>query len=319
MKVIKFGGTAFQTPKLVENVSNIISKQEKPLIVIVSAIGRKGFPFATDTLLESIKECKLSNKEKDRLLGLGETYAGLFLSNFLNNKSINAYSLSYLENGIVCNNNYSEGIVTCLNDEYYQKYLKKHEVLIVPGFIGSSIDNEIITLGRGTSDLTAVLLSKLFRLKEVTLYKEVDGIYPTLFINLLKIKPYEFMSYEEVNALIDIGISPVNEKALIEAKEENITIVVKNYIENKYSTIISKKSSNNKVIGFNVINNKFSIATFFINEIKEELFEILKQQHIYVKDEEIKENYFSFKLNGSQILLVRQIIIKKYFYSMLKL
>ena len=58
MKIIKFGGTAFQTPKLVENACEIINLESKPLVVVVSAIGRKGFPFATDTLIESIKDKK---------------------------------------------------------------------------------------------------------------------------------------------------------------------------------------------------------------------------------------------------------------------
>ena len=39
----------------------------------MSAIGRKGFPFATDTLIDSIKESYLSKKEMDRLNSLDTT------------------------------------------------------------------------------------------------------------------------------------------------------------------------------------------------------------------------------------------------------
>lgn len=313
MKIIKFGGTAFQTPKLVNNVFNIIKKEDKPLIVVVSAIGRKGFPFATDTLIDSIKEQYFSKKEMDRLLGIGEIYSSLFLSNYLMKNGLDSYSMSYIENGIEVDEN---GNIYSLNDECYINYFKEKDILIVPGFIASNSKNEIVTMGRGTSDLTTILLGELFKEKRVTLYKEVDGIYPTLFINLLKIKPYEYLSYKQVLALIDIGFSPVNKKAIEEAERENIEIEIKNFIENNNRTLISNIESENKVIGFNVDNNLIKIATFYKEEIKRELFELLKLYHIYIKEDQEGENYFSFKINASQILMFRQIILEKYFFKM---
>lgn len=317
MKVIKFGGTAFQTPKLVDNVCSIIEREEKPLLVVASAIGRKGFPFATDTLIDSIKENYLSDKEMDRLLSLGEIYSTLFLSNALKRRKIKAYAMSYLETGIECNENYSEGNILCIDNENYRVFSEKYDVLVVPGFIGFTKNNEVITLGRGTSDLSCVELARVNKLDEIILYKEVDGIYPTMFINLVKIKPFEFMSYDEVLSLIEIGFSPINKKAILEAKESNIKIIVKNFILNDRKTIISNRKSNNKVIGFNVINNKVIISTFYIEEVEKELFELLKTSHIYIKDVEENGSSFSFKINGSQLLLVRQIILKRYFIDML--
>ncbi|MBE6143129.1 MAG: hypothetical protein E7177_04005 [Erysipelotrichaceae bacterium] len=317
MKVIKFGGTAFQTPKLVDNVCSIIDKEEKPLIVVASAIGRKGFPFATDTLIDSIKDNYLSNKELDRLLGLGEIYSTLFLVNALKRKKIKAYALSYLETGIECNDNYNDGNIVCIDNKNYGLFSEKYDVLVIPGFVGYTNENEIITLGRGTSDLTAVELALVNKLDEVILYKEVDGIYPTLFINLIKIKPFEFLSYDELLALIEIGFSPINKKAVLEAKENNLKIIVKNFILNNKSTTISNQKSNNKVIGFNVDNNKVMIATSYKEEVQKELFEILKLSHIYIKEIEEGLSYFSFKINSSQLLLLRQIILKKYFIHML--
>ena len=317
MKIIKFGGTAFQTPKLVENVVNLIKKEEKPLIVVVSAIGRKGFPFATDTLIDSIKESYLSKKEMDRLLSLGEIYSTLFLSNSLNKNEIKAYALSYLECGIETNDNHLEGNIISLNDENHLKYFKEYDVLVVPGFIGSTGSKEVITLGRGTSDLTAVELARLHKEKEVILYKEVDGIYPTLFANLNRLKTYDFLSYNQVKALIKIGFNIVNEKAILEAEKDNISIKIKNFTINENETLISLKESKNKVLGFNVDNNVVKVATFFGEEIKKELIEIFKQYHIYVKEEDNEIDYFSFKISNSQLLLIRQILLKTYFFDML--
>ena len=316
MKVIKFGGTAFQNPKLVDNVCEIIKKEEKPLLVVVSAIGRKGFPFATETLINSLKENNLSKKEYDRLLSLGEIYSSIFLTSALKSNKINAYSLSYLEIGIECNDNYSEGHILSINDENIQKIAKKYEVLVVPGFVGSTSEKEVITLGRGTSDLTAVELSRLLKNKEVTLYKDVDGIYPTMFTNLYRLKPYENLSYDEVLSLIKIGFSPVNKKAILEAKKDNLEIIITNFIRSDKKTLISSVPSKNRVIGFNIDNNKVMVSTLYPEEIKKELIDLFKYQHIYIKDDEEGNDYFSFKVSGSQLMLVRQIIVKRYFVHM---
>lgn len=318
MKIIKFGGTAFQTPKLLENVCQIIINEEKPLLVVASAIGRRGFPFSTDTLIDSIKENYLSPKEFDRLLGLGETYATLFLSNALLKNHVKAYALSYLENGIGCDENYGEGLILSLNDEKYQRLINEYDVLVTPGFIASTNDKELITLGRGTSDLSAVELAKLFKEKSVILYKDVNGVYPFYSSNILRFAPYEYLSYDEVLALIEIGISPVNKKAILEAKKDEIEIVIRNFIANSFSTIISSKGSERKIIGINFENNVVLIATFYGEKVKEELEKLFKKQHIYIKDEVINYTNFSFKVNGSQVLLVRQIIISNYFKDMIR-
>lgn len=318
MKIIKFGGTAFQTPKLVENACEIINLESKPLVVVVSAIGRKGFPFATDTLIESIKDKKISDKEFSRLLGLGEIYSTLFFSNELLKRKINSYALSYLELGIDSNDEYLDAKVLCTDSKNIEFFSKKHDVLIVPGFIGKTKENEITTLGRGTSDLTAVLLAKVLKENEIILYKDIDGIYPTMYINLSKIEPYKYISYDEVLALINIGYSPINKKAIEEAKLDNILIKIKNLIYSSRQTIVSDKSSQNRIIGFNVDNNKIMVATLYVDEIKNELFNKLKEFHIYVKEDEIGPNYFSFKLNASQVLMVRQVLLKHYFNDMIR-
>lgn len=318
MKVIKFGGTAFQTPKLVDNVCKIIKEIEKPVIVVVSAIGRRGFPFATDTLIDSIRDNHLSDKEYDRLLGLGEIYSSIFLSNSLNRCGINAYALSYLETGIECNDNYFDGKVLSVDNEKIGLFSKKHDVLVVPGFIGFTRENEVITLGRGTSDLTAVELAVVNKIEEVVLYKDVAGIYPTLFINLVKINPYENLSYQEVLALIEIGFSPINKKAILEAEKEDVVIHVKNFYGGGQGTIISKDDSKRKIIGFNVDNNKVLIACLSVDKVKDELEKLLREQHVYIKEDEYSDMYFSFRVNTSQLLLVRQILLKNYFFDMLK-
>ncbi|HEX7980794.1 MAG TPA: aspartate kinase, partial [Gemmatimonadaceae bacterium] len=48
-------------------------------------------------------------------------------------------------------------------------------VVVVPGFIGKGRDGEIVTLGRGGTDLTATVLARALEANEITLWKDVAG------------------------------------------------------------------------------------------------------------------------------------------------
>lgn len=318
MKIIKFGGTSLQTPTLVNNAIEIVRNMNDKVVIILSAIGRKGFPYATDTLVNSLKDKYISNKELDRLLAIGETYSSVFFSNELNKNKIKAYSLSYLELGIKCDNNYTLGKVVSLDTKVINQLLDKYDVLVIPGFLGCSDDNEIISLGRGTSDYSALLLADSLKQNEVTLFKDIDGIYPTIQYPLAKLKCYQNLSYDEALALCDINFPVVNKKALITAKEKGIKIIVRNFILNSNQTIISSISSSKKVLGFILFNNQYSLATFNPQEVMNELDEKFKKSHIFIKNYVINKQCLSFLISSSQALLIRTIILKLFFNDMIK-
>ena len=318
MKIIKFGGTSLQTPTLVNNALEIIKNYQEKVIVVISAIGRKGFPYATDTLIDSLKEKHISDKEFDRLVSIGETYASVFLSNELNKNQIPAYSLSFKEIGINCNKDYSSGEILSVNCERIKSLLSKFQVLIVPGFLAKSSENEVISLGRGTSDFSAVVLADILGEKEVILYKDINGIYPTIQYPLVKLKCYENLSYQEMLSLCDIKIPIINKKAVEYAKDKNIDIIVKNFITNDSFTRISPIASNKKVIGFLLVNNQYYLATFYPDDVKNEIDDIFKKNHIFIKNYSKSNNYLSFIIASSQALLIRKIILKTYFSDLLR-
>lgn len=318
MKVIKLGGTSLQTPTLINNAIQLIKSYNTKVIVIVSAIGRKGFPYATDTLIDSLKGCYLSPKEKDRLLSLGEIYASAFLSNELNKAHIYAYSLSYREIGILCDRNYNQGNIVSLNKEKIKQYINKYQVLVVPGFIAKSNEYEVITLGRGASDLSAVILSDLVEEKEVTLFKDIDGIYPTIQYPLTKIDCFEYLSYDEALSLTRINYFVINKKALCFAKENSIKIIVRNYKLNNKMTCISERDSSREVIGFNQVNNTYYIACKNPEKVRDEIDDLFRKRHIFIKKYGCLDGVLEFPISSSQTLLIRQLILNTYFKEFLK-
>lgn len=73
----KFGGTSLSTDHAREHVISHITRERSSglaVVVVVSAMGRKGDPYATDTLLQVIRDNgdRLPARERDMLLGCGE-------------------------------------------------------------------------------------------------------------------------------------------------------------------------------------------------------------------------------------------------------
>ncbi len=61
-------------------------------------------------------------------------------------------------------------------NEHLLPLIREGIVPVVAGFIGSSPDGAIVTLGRGGSDVTATLLARALNADSVTLWKDVPGV-----------------------------------------------------------------------------------------------------------------------------------------------
>ena len=310
IKIIKFGGTSLATPRLQNNVVKIIRNNPAKYVIICSAMGRLGFPYSTESLMNLVDKLSLSNKEYDRLIGCGEIISSIRLSSVLNQNNIKTYALSYIESGINCDNSYSGGNIINLKDNISDK-LNTYQVIIVPGFIGKSNEEEIITLGRGNSDLSAILIADILKEKEVILYKDVDGVYHTSPQVYKKLKKYSNISYNEMILLNEIGFNVVSKDALIYAKEKEITIKIKHYNEENEGTIISNISSNEKLLGFN-ISDKYVDFVCYDQKVVNLFKNRLNENHIFIEEELISEFIYRFHINKSI-----QSIIKKILFDMI--
>lgn len=95
----KFGGTSLQKSDLrqaaIQHVKAMVAKQ-KAVVMVVSALGRLGDPYATDSLLELVhgQTGKLNFQELDQLTSLGETISMLVMVNELRQQGLDAVGLS---------------------------------------------------------------------------------------------------------------------------------------------------------------------------------------------------------------------------------
>ena len=111
--VQKFGGTSVATPRqrarLAELVGEAMAKGYHP-VVVVSAMGRAGDPYATDTFIQLALQIHpgTAPREMDLLISCGEVIAAVLIANTLRASGIDAMALSGGQAGIITDLNFSD-------------------------------------------------------------------------------------------------------------------------------------------------------------------------------------------------------------------
>ncbi|OFI07738.1 aspartokinase [Clostridium acetireducens DSM 10703] len=296
MKILiqKFGGTSVSTHEKRLNVVQKIANAKKlgyyP-VVVVSAMGRKGQPYSTDTLLSLITE---DFKDKnllavDLLMSCGEVISCIVMSNELNNQNIASVPLTGGQAGIITDDNYSNASVISTECDNIIRILKEDKVPIVAGFQGISEKGFITTLGRGGSDVTAALLGAALKAEEIEIYTDVDGIMtadPRIVSNASLIKE---ISYNEVFQFADQGAKVIHPRAVEIAMRANIPLVIKNTMNNCNGTIINSagdQNSDNVITGITHMSDRVQITVEHDlnknNSYYYELFDILAKNLISI-------------------------------------
>ena len=124
-----------------------------------------------------------------------------------------------------------------MNISKINKFLEEG-VAIIPGFQGISKDGEIMTIGRGGSDATAVAIAKLFNADSCEIYTDVDGVYSTDPNKIPLAKKIEKISYDEMLELSTLGAKVMQSSAVQTAMMYDIPLEVKSTFTNRKGTKI---------------------------------------------------------------------------------
>lgn len=264
--VQKFGGTSVSSENnrilVTKKIKKAIKDGYKP-VVVVSAMGRKGSPYATDTLLSLVsEEFKINNpRALDLLLSCGETLSTVVMCNDLLREGVEAVPLMGGEAGIRTDNNFNNASILDVNPKNVLKILEQGKVPVVAGFQGISEEGSITTIGRGGSDVTGAILGAALKAKEVQIYTDVDGIMTADPRIVSKASLIESISYDEVFQFADQGAKVIHPRAVEISRKYNIPLVIKNTLSDCEGTTISSYGEDNERIisGITHMSNRVQI------------------------------------------------------------
>ncbi|MBS7321572.1 MAG: bifunctional aspartate kinase/homoserine dehydrogenase I [Myroides sp.] len=200
-----------------------------------------------------------SLKVQDLLLAQGELISSNVITHLLLKNGINATFLNSCE-VIKTDNYFSEANV---NEELSEKLIvqkidvyKDKEVVVLGGFIGSTIDNQITTLGRNGSNLTAALVAKFINAEEFLNFTHVDGIYTANPDWISSAKRIDQLNYNEANELATFGANILHAKTIIPLVDKKIPLRILNTLNpNSKGTLISSAPTPPGVKSLTVLQN----------------------------------------------------------------
>ncbi|HON42343.1 MAG TPA: aspartate kinase, partial [Bacillota bacterium] len=179
--VQKFGGTSVANEEsrgmLVAKVTEA-RHDGKDVVVVVSAMGRKPAPYATDTLLDLVGSvCKSAPaRERDAIAACGEIISTVVVATALEAAGCPAVSLTGGQAGISTDSNYTDARITKIEPRRILEVLSDGKVAVVAGFQGVTETGDVTTLGRGGSDTTAAALGATLGAEIVEIYTDVEGV-----------------------------------------------------------------------------------------------------------------------------------------------
>lgn len=302
MKTIvqKFGGTSISSKESREKASNkIIEKHNMgyKMVVVVSAMGRKGDPYATDTLLDMINPKAITNKEIDMLISCGEIISAVVLASHLYEKGYKVAVLSGYQAGVLTDDNFGNAEIINVDSSNIIKYLNEDKIVIVAGFQGSNEYGEITTLGRGGSDISAVAIGKAVNCNHVEIFTNVDGIMTADPNMVSDAKVLKKMCYSEVYQLAENGAKVIHPRAVEMAQQFNIPLIIKNTYSDNEGTSIEEAD-------VNFINNRKKLFNEkIINAITYKKGRVQVKVSLNDDKEKYKTNKLMDEITSNQISL----------------
>lgn len=242
--VQKFGGTSLVSDEMRAKVANkaVEAKQEgySP-VVVVSAIGRRGDPYATDSLLSFARtgNKELSPREADLLMSCGEIISGVVMAATIQKSGCPAVFLTGTQAGIITDDGHSDARILRINPEHIIRHAQEGKIVVVAGFQGVTSEGEITTLGRGGSDTTAAALGAALDAVRVDIYTDVEGIMTADPRIVAEARPLEVVTYNEICQLAQEGAKVIHPRAVEIAMHKGIPLRVKCTFSDAPGTLVT--------------------------------------------------------------------------------
>jgi len=228
--VLKFGGTCLAEASgrdtAVERCRQLVSSGSR-VVAVVSAMGRLGDAYSTDTLLGLVSDPP--EPEKACLLACGEVIAASVMADALRRSGLRSVAVTGWSAGLLTDGEHCDAGVASVRTEAIRGALQDNDCIVVAGFQGLGTNGGVSLLGRGGSDVTAVALAAALGADRLILYKTIDSVYtadPTRVPDAVKV---ETISAEDLRQMAWQGAEVVHPRASEIAVEAGIRIEIRNH------------------------------------------------------------------------------------------
>jgi len=237
--VEKYGGSSVATIEKIKNIAAHLVERKKrgdQIVVVASAMGK-----TTNQLIEESKQVsdKVHPRELDALLALGEAKTVPLLAMAVQDLGEDAISLAGIQIGLRATNRHQRAQIKYIDATRIKRHLAEGKIVIVAGFQGTNDDSDIVTLGRGGSDTSAVALAAILQCP-CEIYTDVNGLYSVDPRKYPAAQKLDTASYDLVMEMANQGSKVMEPRSVEIAKKYNVHLYIGQSLQPKpkYGTIV---------------------------------------------------------------------------------
>jgi len=239
--VQKYGGTSVANVERIKNVARRVVKTAEEghkVVVVVSAMAGE-----TDKLIRLAYEVSEnpSDREMDLLLSSGERVTTALTAMAIQSLGYKAIALTGRQMGIITEPVHTKAKIERIEADRAKKALDDGYIVVVAGFQGITESDDVTTLGRGGSDLTAVAIAAALKADLCEIYTDVDGVYTTDPNIVPEARKLEKISYEEMLELASLGAKVLQTRSVEFAMKYNVPVVVRSSFNYNPGTLVTRE------------------------------------------------------------------------------
>ncbi|MBI4593543.1 MAG: aspartate kinase [Candidatus Rokubacteria bacterium] len=238
--VQKYGGSSVADAEKIRNVARRVAQDARgnQLVVVVSAMGK-----TTDGLVALAHEVAPAPqpREVDMLLATGEQVTIALLAMALHALGVKARSFTGPQVGVRTDTAHTRARITRITAERARQALDAGEIAVVAGFQGLSEKEEITTLGRGGSDLTAVALAAALKADVCEIYTDVDGVYTADPNVVPEARKLARITHDEMLELASLGARVLQSRSVEFAKKYAVPVHVRSTFKPDPGTLVTRE------------------------------------------------------------------------------
>ena len=304
--VQKFGGSSLANHNLIKNIASIIEKNYDKYfpVIVVSAMYGKTTKLLADCFDFMNFEDANSIREVNSVIATGEVVSAGFLALALHNLGIKAKSLQGWQLPITTNNNFLNNKIVSIDTKRIFDCLNNAVVPIICGFQGINENKDVVTLGRGGSDTTAVALAVSIKADRCEIYTDVNGIYsadPRIVRNANHLK---LISDDNMQEMAMFGAKALDARAAMLCKKYKVPLLIAHSFSQMQGTIVCDESKlenmeSSKIVSINVKNDLAYVNLNHICDVSQilNIMKVAKQKGLTCSLAEFDSNSKDYGFN----------------------
>lgn len=230
LTVVKIGGSVLTGLATYQRASSFLRDLAAAIAARIVAVVSAELGH-TDALLREAQQFGAAPGAAalDLLWSTGELRSVALLTLALQADGVRATGLNVHETGLrLPGGDEPSRAAVAFNSRVLRAAIGKHDVVVVPGFLATS-GQRVVTLGRGGSDRSAVLLAGALGASSCVLIKDVDGYYTDDPRRNPGADLLPALSFGEALQMADAGCPLVQRQAIADARDRGVELVVRSF------------------------------------------------------------------------------------------